>query len=85
MMSLGERAVLHITSDYGYGERGAGGDIPPNADLDFDVRLVLIHATYCSILPHVCVHSQPVCVHTYHRNVSRVPTGVHQRQAALLL
>merc|ERR1711907_502880 len=43
MMSLGERAVLHITSDYGYGERGAGGDIPPNADLDFDVRLVSIN------------------------------------------
>ena len=35
-MSKGEKAVLHITSDYGYGERGAGGVIPPNADLDFE-------------------------------------------------
>merc|ERR1712196_359263 len=42
-MSLGERAVLHISSDFGYGERGAGDDIPPNADLDFDVRLVAIN------------------------------------------
>ena len=32
-MSLGEKAVLHITSDYGYGSRGAGGVIPPDADL----------------------------------------------------
>merc|ERR1712230_108406 len=26
-MSLGERAMLDISSDFGYGERGAGGDI----------------------------------------------------------
>ena len=32
-MSLGEKAILHISSDYGYGERGAGGVIPPNANL----------------------------------------------------
>lgn len=30
-MSLGEKALLKITSDYGYGPRGAGGVIPPNA------------------------------------------------------
>ena len=35
-MSLGEKAMLHITSDYGYGTRGAGGVIPPNADLNFE-------------------------------------------------
>ena len=35
-MSLGEKAMLHITSDYGYGARGAGGVIPPNADLNFE-------------------------------------------------
>ena len=29
-MSLGEKAVLTITSDYGYGPAGAGGVIPPN-------------------------------------------------------
>mmetsp|Transcript_7606 Transcript_7606/g.11759 ORF Transcript_7606/g.11759 Transcript_7606/m.11759 type:complete len:161 (-) Transcript_7606:357-839(-) len=41
-MSLGERSILHITSEYGYGARGAGSDIPPNADLVFDVELLKI-------------------------------------------
>jgi FKBP-type peptidyl-prolyl cis-trans isomerase len=42
-MSLGEKAVLHITSDYAYGSEGAGnGVIPPNADLDFEVELLQI-------------------------------------------
>merc|ERR1711865_178057 len=43
MMALGERAVLHITADFGYGDTGAGADIPGGADLDFDVRLVSIN------------------------------------------
>ena len=41
-MSLGEKAELHITSDYGYGERGAGDVIPPNSDLVFEVELLEI-------------------------------------------
>ncbi|GKY90530.1 hypothetical protein MPSEU_000026700 [Mayamaea pseudoterrestris] len=41
-MSLGEEAVLHITSDYGYGARGIG-PIPPNADLDFNVKVLAIN------------------------------------------
>jgi FK506-binding protein 1 len=41
-MSLGEKALLKISSDYGYGERGAGGVIPPNADLHFEVDLLKI-------------------------------------------
>ena len=42
-MTLGEKAVLHISSDYGYGAEGAGGGvIPPNADLDFEVELLQI-------------------------------------------
>lgn len=36
-MSLGEKATLDITADYGYGSRGAGGVIPPEADLLFEV------------------------------------------------
>jgi FK506-binding protein 1 len=43
-MSLGETAMLHISSDYGYGRQGAGGVIPPNADLDFKVELLAINA-----------------------------------------
>lgn len=42
-MSLGEKAKLHIPSSLGYGERGAGGDIPPNADLVFEVELLAIN------------------------------------------
>ena len=40
-MSLGEKAMLRITSDYGYGPRGAGGVIPPNADLNFEGECIL--------------------------------------------
>ncbi|CAE7949152.1 hypothetical protein FNF27_01902 [Cafeteria roenbergensis] len=42
-MSLGETAKLEITSDFGYGARGAGGVIPPNADLIFEVELLAIN------------------------------------------
>lgn len=41
-MSLGEVAILEITPDYGYGARGAGADIPPNATLIFQVQLLKI-------------------------------------------
>lgn len=42
-MSLGEKAMLRISSDFGYGARGAGGVIPPNADLNFEVELLGIN------------------------------------------
>lgn len=32
-MQVGERSKLTITPDFGYGARGAGGVIPPNATL----------------------------------------------------
>merc|ERR1711959_636957 len=42
-MSLGEKATLKMTSDYGYGAAGAGGVIPANADLTFEVELLKIN------------------------------------------
>merc|ERR1719277_1727207 len=43
-MSLGEKAVLTISADYAYGARGAGGSIPGNTDLIFEVELLDISA-----------------------------------------
>jgi len=40
LMSRGGRYRLHIPAAIGYGAEGAGGVIPPNADLIFDVTLV---------------------------------------------
>jgi len=41
-MKEGSRYEFTIPSDLGYGARGAGGVIPPNATLIFDVELIAV-------------------------------------------
>jgi peptidyl-prolyl cis-trans isomerase A (cyclophilin A) len=40
LISYGEKAIIYIPSKLGYGEKGAGGVIPPNATLIFEIEMI---------------------------------------------
>lgn len=46
-MSQGEKAMIHVSSEDGYGEKGFLQAIPPNADLMFEVETIRIGEPYC--------------------------------------
>jgi peptidylprolyl isomerase len=39
-LSFGDKAIIFIPSNLGYGEAGAGGVIPPNANIIFEIELL---------------------------------------------
>jgi len=42
-LSVGQRAILDISSDYAYGEKGFPPTIPPNSTLRYEIELLKIN------------------------------------------
>ena len=40
LMNYGDKLMLYIPSNLGYGEQGAGDAIPPNTNIIFEVELL---------------------------------------------
>ena len=55
LMHIGDKVKVYIPSELGYGERGAGADIPGGAALIFEMELL-------AIKPAVAVQSEPKIV-----------------------